>query len=86
MDCPCTNRKNAKKVKNEPDLSPHVHREMKKENITYVDCAHCGVRIRLEEAVSYECRLLYGEHYHCRECDPDGVWDCVSHDFDTDLH
>ena len=86
MGCPCTNPKKLKKVKNEFDLNPHAHHEMKKENIQYVDCAHCQARIRLEEAVSYQSRLHYGEHYHCKECDPDGVWDCVSHDFDTDLH
>jgi hypothetical protein len=40
----------------------------------------------LEEAVRYEHRLLYGEHYHCRECDPEGVWDCMSHDADMEVH
>jgi hypothetical protein len=25
---------------------------------------------------------LYGEHYHCKVCDPKGVWDCMSHDKD----
>ena len=86
MGCPCTNRKNVKKVKSELALSPHIEGLMEKENIQYVNCAHCEARVRLEEAVSYQSRLHYGEHYHCRECDPDGVWDCVSHDFDTDLH
>lgn len=59
---------------------------MKKEKIQHVNCAHCEARIRLGEAVDYKHRLIYGEHYHCRECDPDGVWDCVSHDVDMDLH
>ena len=59
---------------------------MTKEDVQYVNCAHCDARVRLEEAVHYEHRLLYGEHHHCRECDPKGVWDCMSHDFDTDLH
>ncbi|OIP96923.1 MAG: hypothetical protein AUK55_05150 [Syntrophobacteraceae bacterium CG2_30_61_12] len=51
-----------------------------------VICAHCGKRIARDQAIRYEHHLLYGEHYHCRECDPGGVWDCMSHDFDTDLH
>ena len=25
-------------------------------------------------------------YYHCRECDPKGVWDCVSHHVDMDVH
>ena len=59
---------------------------MEKETIQYVRCAHCDARLRLEDAVRYEHRLLYGEHYHCRECDPGGVWDCISHDADTEVH
>jgi hypothetical protein len=57
-----------------------------KETIQYVACAHCDTRLPLEEAVRYEHRLLYGEHYHCRECDPKGVWDCMSHDTDMEVH
>ena len=57
-----------------------------KEDSQHVQCAHCEARVRLEEAVSYEHRLLYGEHYHCRQCDPDGVWDCMSHDTDLEVH
>ena len=45
-------------------------------------CAHCGEPIRPEEARRYEHQLLYGEHYHCKECDPKGTWDCISHDKD----
>ena len=86
MTCPCTNLKNVEKVKDELHLNPHAHHVMKKENIKYVNCAHCEARVRLEEAVSYQSRLIYGEHYHCKDCDPDGVWDCVDHEFDTDLH
>ena len=56
------------------------------QKIQYIKCAHCGVLVPLEEAVAYESRLIYEEHYHCRDCDPDGVWDCVSHEFDIDLH
>ncbi len=59
---------------------------MKKENIQYVNCAHCDARVPLEEAVHYEHRLIYGEHYHCRDCDPKGVWDCMSHDTDMEVH
>jgi len=59
---------------------------MEKEDIQYVDCAHCGARVRKEEAVDYKHNLIYGKHYHCRDCDPKGVWDCVSHHFDMDLH
>ena len=86
MTCPCTNLKNVKKVKNELDLNPGARRVMKKESIQYVDCAHCGDRVLLEEAVDYQHRLIYGEHYHCKECDPKGVWDCVSHDVDMEVH
>jgi len=42
--------------------------------------------VRREEAVDYKHNLVYGEHYHCRECDPQGVWDCVSHHVDMDVH
>ncbi len=59
---------------------------MKKDDVQYVDCAHCGVRVRKDEAVDYKHTLIYGEHYHCRDCDPDGVWDCVSHHVDMDVH
>ncbi len=83
MTFPCTNLRNRK---NELPLNPHGPHRMNKENIRYVGCAHCEARVRLEEAVSYQSRLIYAEHDHCKECDPDGVWDCVSHDFDTDLH
>ena len=83
MGCPCTSLRN---VKNELTINPHGPHRMNKENIQYVNCAHCEARIRLEEAVDYKHRLIYGEHYHCRECDPKGVWDCVSHDVDLDVH
>jgi len=53
---------------------------------TYVTCAHCDIRLRLGDAVRYEHRMLCGEHYHCRECDPKGVWDCMSHDTDSEIH
>ena len=59
---------------------------MEKDNSQYVNCAHCDARVRLEEAIQYEHRLLYGEHYHCRDCDPDGIWDCMSHDTDLEVH
>lgn len=59
---------------------------VEKETIQNVTCAHCDTRLTLEEAVHYEHRLLYCEHYHCGECDPIGVWDCVSHDTDMDVH
>jgi hypothetical protein len=59
---------------------------VEKDNSQYVNCAHCDARVRLEEAIQYEHRLLYGEHYHCRDCDPDGVWDCMSHDTDLEVH
>lgn len=52
----------------------------------HVRCAHCGAHIPAEEAVRYRHALLYGDHYHCRECDPEGVWDCMSEDLDGDLH
>jgi hypothetical protein len=51
-----------------------------------VNCAHCGALVDLEEAVDYQHRLIYGEHYHCRDCDPAGVWDCLSHDVDLEVH
>ncbi|MFZ0946046.1 MAG: CbiX/SirB N-terminal domain-containing protein [Syntrophobacteraceae bacterium] len=44
---------------------------------TYVTCEHCDIRLRLVDAVRYEHRLLYGQHYHCRECDAKGVWNCM---------
>ena len=56
------------------------------ERSEYVNCAHCGAQIHSYEAVHYKNVLIYGEHYHCRDCDPDGDWDCVSHDLDDDLH
>jgi transcription initiation factor IIE alpha subunit len=59
---------------------------MKEDRHTYVQCAHCAVQIRLDEAVKYTNVLIYGSHYHCKECDPDGDWNCVSHDLDNDLH
>ena len=59
---------------------------MKKDVQTYVQCAHCGVQIRLDDAVKYTHVLIYGPHYHCKKCDPDGDWDCLSHDLDDDLH
>ncbi len=59
---------------------------MKKVDIQYVDCAHCGARVRKDESVDYRHTLIYGEHYHCRGCDPKGVWDCVSHHVDMDVH
>ena len=83
MTFPCTNLRNRK---NEPPLNPHGPHRMNKENIRYVDCAHCGARVLLEEAVDYKHRLIYGEHYHCTDCDPKGVWDCVSHDVDMEVH
>ena len=73
-------------MKNEPPLNPHGSHRMKKENVRHVDCAHCGARVPLEEAVDYKHSLIYGEHFHCRECDPKGVWDCVSHHVDMDVH
>ncbi len=51
-----------------------------------VNCAHCGALVDPGEAVDYQHRLVYGEHYHCRDCDPDGVWDCLSHDVDLEVH
>ena len=73
-----------------PECEPYVVSNsgnlMKKQSIRYVNCAHCGARMALEEAVHYEHRLIYGEHYHCRECDPKGLWDCMSHDTDLEVH
>lgn len=66
--------------------SPVLEHHMQKDDPRFVTCAHCGARIPIEEAVRYEHRLLYGEHYHCRECDPKGVWDCMSHDTDMEVH
>ncbi len=54
--------------------------------LAYVACAHCETRVRLEDAVRFEHRLLHAEHYHCRECDPKGVWDCMSHGADAEVH
>lgn len=59
---------------------------MKQDIQVYVKCAHCGTQIRSDEAVQYKNNLLYYNHYHCRDCDPDGDWDCLSHDLDDDLH
>ena len=56
------------------------------DNIQYVNCAHCGARVRKDEAVDHKHNLIYGEHYHCRECDPDGNWDCLSQELDGELH
>jgi hypothetical protein len=59
---------------------------MAEEGKIQVTCAHCGALADLGEAVNYQHRLVYGEHYHCRDCDPDGVWDCLSHDVDLEVH
>lgn len=59
---------------------------MEEEKLRTVTCAHCGEVLPVEEAIRYEHRLLYGEHFHCRECDPGGVWDCMSHDTDMEVH
>lgn len=59
---------------------------MEKANTKYVTCAHCEKKVPLEEAVRYQGVLVYGEHYHCRDCDPDGDWDCLSTDLDLELH
>ena len=59
---------------------------MNKENQKYVECAHCGARIRSDKAIKYNNVLIYGAHYHCRNCDPDGDWDCVSHELDFEMH
>ena len=83
MGFPFTNLRNAK---NEPNVDSHFTHIMKKENIQYVNCTHCGARVRLDEAVDYKHRLLYGEHYHCQDCDPKGNWDCMSHDTDLEVH
>ena len=40
---------------------------MEDKRVEYVTCAHCEVRLPLEEAIRYEHRLLYGDHFHCRE-------------------
>ena len=45
----------------------------------------CDTRLRLEEAVRYEHSLPFAGRYHCRECDPKGVWDCMSHDTDKEV-
>ena len=71
---------------NELHIHPHAQQVMEKEKIKYVDCAHCGARVRLDQAVDYKHRLLYGKHYHCQECDPSGNWDCLSHDTDLEVH
>lgn len=59
---------------------------MKQDIQVYVKCAHCGAQIRSDEAVHYKNVLIYGKHYHCKDCDPDGNWDCLSYDLDDDLH
>jgi hypothetical protein len=51
---------------------------MNKDIQEYVKCAHCGAQIRLDDAIHYTNVLIYGAHYHCRKCDPDGDWDCLS--------
>jgi hypothetical protein len=53
---------------------------MEKEDIKHVNCAHCGARVRLEDAVHFKSVFIYGEHYHCRDCDPEGKWDCMIDD------
>ena len=53
---------------------------MKKEDIQYVKCAHCGARIPIKDADNFMSVFIYGEHYHCRECDPKGQWDCMIDD------
>ena len=53
---------------------------MKKEDIQYVTCAHCGARIHMKDAVHFKSVFIYGEHYHCKECDPSGQWDCTIDD------
>lgn len=66
---------------------PNGRKLHKKEETGYVTCEHCEARVRADEAVLYEHRLLYySEHYHCRNCDPEGTWDCMSHDTDMDAH
>jgi hypothetical protein len=59
---------------------------MKEDIQTTVQCAHCGLLIPSDEAVKYTNVLIYGSHYHCKKCDPDGDWDCLSHELDDDLH
>jgi hypothetical protein len=59
---------------------------MKEDIRTTVQCAHCGAQIHSDEAVEYTNILIYGSHFHCKKCDPDGNWDCMSHDLDDDLH
>ena len=81
MDYPCTNPLNRK-----VNRLTLVLESMKEERTQYVTCAHCEAPVRLEEAVDYQHNLVYGKHYHCRDCDPDGVWDCVSHHVDLDVH
>ena len=53
---------------------------MKKEDIQYVTCAHCGARIHMKDAVHFKSVFIYGEHYHCKVCDPSGQWDCTIDD------
>lgn len=53
---------------------------MEKEEIQYVTCAHCGARVHIKDAVHFKSVFIYGEHYHCRKCDPSGQWDCMIDD------
>jgi hypothetical protein len=59
---------------------------METENRDWVICSHCGARVLAEDAVHCNGALMQGEHYHCRNCDPDGTWDCLSDELDCDLH
>ena len=59
---------------------------MKEVNREYVKCAHCAEKVPSDKVIQYENTLIYGKHFHCRNCDPDGDWDCLSHDLDDDLH
>jgi DNA-directed RNA polymerase subunit RPC12/RpoP len=74
---PYTNLRNAKRKINIHILFRSI---MKKEDIQYVKCAHCGARIPIKDAVNFKSVFIYGEHYHCRECDPKGQWDCMIDD------
>ena len=69
----------------EDEEEPNL-KNMQKDDLKYVTCAHCGARVLKEDAVDYKHNLIYGDHYHCRDCDPKGVWDCVSHHVDMDVH
>jgi hypothetical protein len=59
---------------------------MKKREQDYVQCAHCGVKVRFVDAIHPNSFLVNREHYHCKDCDPRGVWDCMSNELDHDLH